>query len=881
MMMNQPDEETIYVVTRTGKHELLNTDKITKRLQKLIAMEPKILHVNPYELMLIVCQGIKSGITTAEIDEYAGNAAASLSVRNPYYGQLASRIICDNHQKSTKRSFIDKMKDAYFRTEPNGKINPLLSEKFYKYVQEHQNLIEPLIDYKRDFLLDFFGFRTFQKLYSIKINGKCIERPQDTFIRSAIMIHMDTCPDIKEEIKRIATHYNMLSNKFLTQASPTYFNSGSNHPQLSSCFLLGTEDSREGIMRTADESSVISKWGGGIGIHVSCWRGTGSRIYGTNGQSSGIVPFLRIYNNVMRAFNQGGKRLGSAAIYLMPHHPDIKKFLQLKLEHGDELERARDLFYAVWIPDLFMERVRSGEKWSLFDPNDTVDLSDYYGDNYRNKYLELEQAQRYTEQVDARSLWQLIYKSNMQKGVPYICFSDTVNRLSNQSNIGTIKSSNLCAEIMEYSDHEETAVCNLCSVSLSKCVIDHYTDEELKLAEQDRRELNHDFPINPKFDFEHLLSVVKIATRNLNNIIDKNYYPSENTKRSNLRHRPIGIGFQGLADTFCKMRYPFESKEAADLNKRIAETMYYAALTQSTLLSKERWQYYMTELANVKAEMKLFVEEHGEVDSKAITDFEKRIADLEQRVNDKRSGSYASMLLNGGSPISKGIFHWELAGKTSDDLSGMYDWETLRQHIKIYGVRNSLLIALMPTASTSQLLGNNECFEPYTSNIYRRKTLAGDFLTINKYLIHDLYRMGFWNEKIRDYIKTFEGSIQGIVDLPEELRMLYKTTWEIDQETLIKLAADRQVFIDQSQSLNLYEESLTYERFTKLMFKAWRQGLKTGNYYFHTRPAVMPQKFTLDPNKQKEMQEILNREKKLRDTSFLTEIKNQCDLCGA
>lgn len=1115
------DEENTYVITRTGRKKLLDTNLITKRIQSLINRKPKIRHVNPFELMLVVCQSLKSNISTYEIDEYAANSAASLSLTNPYYMQLAGRIAIDNHQKNTKRSFIDKMKMAYLRTDNKGKIVPLLSKEFITYVEENQDDLEKMIDWNRDFLFDFFGFRTFQSIYAIKINDNIIERPQDMYMRTAIAIHMNTSllPDrkqaIQQELNSIKNTYDLLSKKYYTQASTAYFNGGSNNTQYASCFLLGTHDSLEGIMGTVNDAAVISKWGGGVGIHCNEWRGSGSLIRGTNGNSSGIVPFLKIYNSVMCAFNQGGKRKGRAAIYLMPHHPDIMKFLSLNLPAGQEEERARDLFYALWIPDIFMERVKTGQMWSLFDPDHSENLANYYGDEYTKKYLELEEAKLYSEQIPARDIWDAVYTANEQKGHPYILFSDNVNRQNNQSNLGTIKSSNLCvsedtmiltengyenikyltetnngqhkiwngfeysksqfmktgtdkelllitfsdgtklkctkehrfiiksdiddddddlmievsadslkvndtiidykfpvidsllsdrlkwlskiiessgrvfmyekyytisfieqdeeilkqiklnlntmgvnpmlytvkdqeenllyyylnisesdtkklydlglefdlpknnleqininqlehtpsiqvqsielldgkydtycfnepkrhmgifngvlagncSEIVEYSNEHETAVCNLSSISLSNCVFDQYTKEDLLLDESKRRVLNHEFPLNPVFDFKHLLNMAKTAATNLDILIDKNFYPTEKTRRSNMRHRPIGIGIQGLADAFIKMRYPFESDEASDLNKKIMETIYFGALTQSTKVCKEKYQEFRKQES-----VTMTVYEPNSYEEKQVTYTKKTLP--------KTVWAYPSMMWNGGSPIWNGKFHWELAGLDKSQLSGMWDWDTLREHIQTYGIRNSLVCALMPTATTSQLLGNNECFEPYTSNIYKRKTLAGEHIVINKYLIHDLYRLKLWTPQFKEYLLSLEGSIQAIEGIPDEIKKLYKTAWEIPQQVLIDRAIERQPFVDQSQSLNLYIENLTKKEFTSLMFRGWRAGLKTGKYYVHTRPAVMPQKFTIDPELQKEMEELLAKEKNNR-TEFLEPLHEECDLCSA
>jgi ribonucleoside-diphosphate reductase alpha chain len=874
------EEENTFVITRTGRRQLLDTNRITNRLKSLIDKAPRIKHVNPFELMLVVCQGLKSGISTYEIDEYAANASASLSLTNPHYMKLAGRIAVDNHQKNTKRSFTDKMKMAYLRKDAKGVIVPLLSKEFFSYVEEHQDNIERMIHHERDFLVDFFGFRTFQKIYAIKLNGYVIERPQDMYMRTSIAINMNTsslpvrADAIAQELERIKDTYDLLSCKDYTQASPTYFNAGSTHPQYSSCFLMGTSDSCAGIMQTATDSSEISKWGGGLGIHCNEWRGAGTLIRGTNGNSSGIVPFLKIYNSVVCAFNQGGKRKGKAAIYLMPHHPDIIKFLELIIPAGNEEDRARDLFYAVWLPDIFMERVKTNSKWSLFDPDRTVNLALYYDSDddkaYTNKYLELENSKSYTQQIDARQIWDAIYDANEQKGHPYIMFSDNVNRQNNQKNLGTIKSSNLCSEICEYSDEHETAVCNLCSISLSNCVLDKYNDDELTLPEEDRRTLNHEFPINPFFDFRHLLRMTKVAARNLDIIIDKNFYPTIRTERSNLRHRPIGIGFQGLADAYFKMRYPFESDEASILNKQIMETMYYGALSQSTRVCRDK---YLELKAKCKEDGKITLPlyEYGTYDDKTI--------DYTADTIPTTVWAHPSMTWNGGTPLYNGIFHWELNKNNNVKLSGMWDWDTLRSHIQQYGTRNSLVCALMPTASTSQLLGNNECFEPFTSNIYKRKTLAGEYIVINKYLINDLYRMKIWNPQIKEYMLSLEGSIQSIEGIPDELKSLYKTSWEIDQRILIDRAADRQPFLDQSQSLNLYIENLSKKIFTNLMFRAWKLQLKTGKYYMHTRPAVMPQKFTIDPAKQAEMLSIITSEKNKR-TTFLEPLVEVCDLCS-
>lgn len=881
------DDEQIYVRTRTNKLELLDPNKITIRLQNLIKRHPKITNVNASELMLNVLPGIKSYITTTEIDEYSSNIAASLSVSNPHYMKLAARIIIDNHQKNTDRSFVDKMRKAYLREDKKGNIAPLVSERFFKYVEEHQDYIEPLIDYSRDFLLDFFGFKSFLNLYSMKVNGRPIERPQDAFMRVAIAIHMNTT-DLEEEMSLIKQTYDALSNKYYTHGSPSYFRSGSANEQFCSCFLLGTEDSIDGIEMPGVAIAKISKWAGGIGMHVHSIRGKGALIRGTNGYSNGIVPFLRIYNNKALGWNQGGVRPGSVAIYLMPHHPDIMEFLQLKLPDGQENERARDLFYAVWLPDIFMERVRDEKMWSLFDPNETMDLSNYYNTKenlaYTNHYLQLEKDKKYVRQIKARTVWEAIYKCNKIKGMPYLCSSDASNAYSMQSNLGTIKSSNLCSEIIEYSDINEYAVCVLASISLPSFIIDSYTAEELAVDESTRRQLNHEFPLNPIFDAKKLIDITKLIVTNLNNIIDKNYYPVIEAKRSNQRHRPLGIGIQGLADAYLKMRLPFDSPDAHKLNKLFMETIYYAALSQSTRLCREGYQRLKKQCEEKKSvTVETFKPNDYETHHVTYTDPNKIPKDICAYPSMKWTKNNNDTVIN-GSPISRGIFHWELYDVRLEDLLGNYDWDTLRHHIQTYGVRNSLLTALMPTASTSILLNNNECFEPYTSNVYRRKTLSGEFIVINKWLINDLYRLGLWNKKLKEYILACEGSIQQIDGIPDNIKALYKTAYEINQEELIQQAIDRQPFVDQSQSLNWYMKKVTLKEFTKLAFKAWRGRLKTFKYYTHSEPAAVAQKFSVDPALQKKMYEALQQDKKYQ-SNLLNKKEDEddkiCDLCSS
>ena len=897
-------DEIITVITRSGKHEIINPNKILERLNVLIAREPVIQNVHPYNLMLEVIQRIRNNISTTEIDDMTANYAASKSITNPYYMQLATRIIVDNHQKNTSNEFFEKMYRAYNRTVmyndilsdinlTQKKIKSLISYEFFEYVCKHKDYIESLIDYSRDYLIEYFGFKTFLLLYGLKIENLVIERPQDTFMRVAIAINMNTKNNINEELLLVKKLYDQFSLKKLTNGSPTLFNAGTPHPQYASCFLLGTEDSVDGILHTNNSIATISRYGGGIGLHINNWRSTGSYIRGTGGVSNGIVPFLQMYNANIKAISQG-KRNGSAAIYLSLHHADILQFLKLKLPSGLDNERARDLHYGVWVSDLFMKRVKENALWSLFNPDAVGDLAELYDEQenkkYTQRYIQLEERKLYVEQLPARDLWKAIFESNKIKGIPYICFSDVCNYMSNQKNLGTIKSSNLCTEIILYSngkqdDQGEYAVCNLSSINLTICVKDNKEANECDVKKEANEcdvkntQYSDDYPLNPYFDFNQLIETVKIAVVNLNNIIDKTFYPTVETKRSNLRHRPIGIGVQGLADVYAKMRIPFDSFEARQLNKKISETIYYAALTQSTHLAKELYKHINK---SINVENGTYTIPTYNLDNfssiKTFTKDDKIPSDI---------GSYPSYKWSGGiynkpAPIAEGIFHWELYGLTIKDLNSNiygqnYDWETLREHIKTFGVRNSQLVALMPTASTSQLLSNNECTEPYTSNVYKRKTLAGEFVIINRWLTHDLFKMGIWNDKIKDSIIALDGSVQLIEEIPQQIRNLYKTAWEIGPDELIQQAIDRQPFVDQAQSLNWFIEDLNYGQFTKLAFKAWNGKLKTCKYYVHTRPSSGAQKFTIDPLLQEELIKKMAAEK----LSNMTEKETICESCSS
>jgi ribonucleoside-diphosphate reductase alpha subunit len=903
--------DDMYVINRAGAKEPLELEQILTRLKKLINRPPIINYVNYNTLAMQIVSELKTGISTTQIDEFIAQVADSKSITEPKYAELAARLVVDNHHKNTATSFLDKMKEAYLR-KINNEVVPLISKEFWQYVKDNYERIHSIIKYERDFLFDYFGFKTFQKTYSLKRNNKDdkgFDRPQDMWMRIAVSIHMNVHDDINDDFKYIEQTYDNLSNMLYTHATPTISNSGTVNNQLASCFLLATDDSLDGIKDTSKEMCQISKLGGGIGLHINCIRSKGSLIRGTNGSSDGITNFLRCWDIDMQAFNQGGKRPGSAAIYLMPHHPDIEKFLQMKLATGLDNERARHLSYAVWVPDLFMERTKSGKLWSLFDPNTTKDLSYYFDSKnskkYTEEYVKLEENKQYVKQVDPREIWNLIYESNLSTGMPYICFSDIANTYNMQNNLGVIKSSNLCTEIFEYSDNNETAVCNLASICLPKFVEDSFSDLEIKTKAipnithelNNIRELDHKFPLHPVFNYKKLIDVVSIAVTNLNIIIDKTLYANEKTRRSNFRHRPIAIGIQGLADVYCKMRFPFDSPEAHHINKIISETIYYAAVSQSSKLCRESYNKLKSKVRLYNDKVHLAKLNNNDTinsnnDTNTIlpvtfTMHHQHDYNLTEVIfNDvkdipKDIYAYPSMKWvgeNGPSNISKGIFHWELYGVTPSEVTNdkmekvpRYDWESLREHIKIFGVRNSLLVGLMPTATTSQLLGNNECMEPYTSNIYKRKTLAGEFIIINKWLMNDLYKLNMWTKELKDYLETCDGSIQYIDGIPDDIKKLYKTSREIDTEVLIDQAIDRQPYVDQGQSLNWYSlnhKNMDYKYFLKLSFRAWNGKLKTAKYYLHSKAAITAQKFTVDPKLQKTILDKIQKvnEQPIEDT---------------
>ena len=760
----------MFVVKRDGHKEPIMFDKITARVRKLCYSLNAL--VDPVKVSMRVIEGLYDGVTTSELDNLAAEIAATMTTTHPDYAKLAARISVSNLHKNTKKSFSETMKDLYAYINPRtDKKAPLLSDEVYKIIKKNAELLDSTIIYNRDFNYDYFGFKTLERSYLLKLNGKVAERPQHMLMRVSIGIHMD---DLDSAIET----YNLMSKKYFTHATPTLFNSGTPKPQMSSCFLLTTKsDSIDGIYDTLKQTAKISQSAGGIGLSIHDIRATGSYIAGTNGTSNGIVPMLRVFNDTARYVDQGGgKRKGSFAIYIETWHADIFDFLELKKNHGKEEMRARDLFYAMWISDLFMKRVEEDGNWTLMCPNECPGLSDSHGEKFEKLYKKYESENKGRKSIRARELWEKILESQIETGTPYMLYKDSANRKSNQKNLGTIKSSNLCTEILEYTSPDEIAVCNLASIALPMFVKDK------------------------NFDHQELFRVTKQVTKNLNKVIDRNYYPVPEAENSNFRHRPIGLGVQGLADAFIKLRMPFTSDEAKKLNQEIFETIYFAAMTASMEESK-------------------------------------------------KDGPYKTYK---GSPVSKGEFQHNMWGIKDEELSGRWKWGELKIQVKKHGVRNSLLVAPMPTASTSQILGNNECFEPYTSNIYTRRVLSGEFIIVNKHLLEDLVGLGLWTEELKQALMKANGSIQQIDIIPNEIKELYKTVWELSMKDIIDMSRHRGYFIDQSQSLNLFMEGATMAKLTSMHFYAWKSGLKTGMYYLRTKSAVDAIKFTLDNKKEEE-----------------------------
>ena len=830
---NSNDDEELYIIKRDGTKEVLSFDKILKRVKSLGTETTPTLSVNYSQLVMKVVDQLYNNMPTYVIDELTAEQSASLITKHLDYGTLAARIIVSNNHKNTNAKFSQAMDELYQFCDVHGNHSPLIHRNVWQISQDHSAFFQALIDYSRDYLLDYFGFKTLERAYLMKIGKKVIERPQHMWMRVAIGIHGGDLDRVKET-------YHLLSQKYFTHATPTLFNAGTNHPQLSSCYLIGMEDdSVEGIYNTLKDCAKISKWAGGIGLHIHNVRASGTHIKGTNGTSNGIVPMLRVFNTTARYIDQGGgRRNGSFAIYLEPWHADIEYFLDMKKNHGDEEMRARDLFYGLWIPDLFMEKVKKDEEWNLYCPHKCPGLADCYGEQFNTLYEKYRVEGKASKTIKARELWFKILDSQMETGTPYLLYKDPANMKSNQQNLGVIKSSNLCTEIIEYSDDEETAVCNLASVGLSKFVLPNKT-----------------------FDYAKLHEVVKVITYNLNKIIDVNFYPTEKTKISNLLHRPIGIGVQGLADVFVMMDVAFTSQSAREINKFIFETIYHASLECSMEMARDRADQ-MQVFAKYQHELFAKVDvanldRFSKLDS--ISRDYRPSAELDEGVNallpipaelyaltGTQMGAYSSF---SGSPASKGILQFDMWGVTPD--SQRYDWLALKDQIKQYGLRNSLLVAPMPTASTSQILGNNECFEPFTSNLYSRRTNAGEFVLPNKYLMAELLELGLWNEALKDNIILNKGSIQQLTGISDHLKEKYKTVWEIPMKQLIDMAADRGPYICQSQSLNLWVEDPDYKTLTSMHFYAWQTGLKTGIYYLRRKAKHQAQQFTIRPTQQK------------------------------
>ncbi|MBY0424442.1 MAG: ribonucleoside-diphosphate reductase subunit alpha [Cytophagales bacterium] len=786
------------VVKRDGRKESVKFDKITARIERL-CYGLDMNFIDPIEIAKKVITGIYDGISTQELDNLAAEVSASLTTKHPDYAILAARIAVSNLHKLTSKSFSNTMKRLYTYEDPKtGENASLISKETYEVIRKNAALLDSSIIYERDFNYDYFGFKTLERSYLLKTDGKVIERPQHMLMRVAVGIH-------GEDIESAVETYNLMSEKWFTHATPTLFNAGTPKPQLSSCFLLTMkDDSIDGIYDTLKQCAKISQSAGGIGLSIHNIRATGSYIKGTNGTSNGIIPMLRVFNDTARYVDQGGgKRKGAFAVYLEPWHADIFEFLQLKKNHGKEEMRARDLFFALWTPDLFMKRVEANDVWSLFCPHEAPGLSEAYGEDFEKLYEKYEREGRYRKQVKAQDLWFEVVESQIETGTPYILYKDHANRKSNQKNLGTIKSSNLCTEILEYTSPDEVAVCNLASLSLPKFVIDG------------------------KFDHQKLYEVTYHATKNLNKIIDVNYYPVPEAEKSNKRHRPIGLGVQGLADAFIMLRMPFDSEEAAGLNKDIFETIYFAAMTASKDLAA-------------------------------------------------KLGPYETFK---GSPVSKGIFQFDMWGVTP--TSGRWNWEELKKEVKKHGVRNSLLLAPMPTASTAQILGNNESFEPYTSNVYKREVLSGAFAVVNKHLLKDLVKLNLWNDTIKNKLISANGSVQNIPEIPQNIKDIYKTVWEIKQKTIIDMSADRGAYICQSQSLNIYMTEPNFGKITSMHFYAWKKGLKTGMYYLRTTGAAEAVKFTVEKQAQPEIVPVTSKDQNLADMACSLDNPDACEACSA
>ena len=790
------------VVKRNGRREPVMFDKITSRVRKMCYGLNKL--VDPIKISMRVIEGLYDGVTTSELDNLAAEIAATMTTTHPDYAKLAARISVSNLHKNTKKVFSEVMTDLYEYVNPRtGKKGPMIPDDVYKIIQKNKAKLDSTIIYNRDFGYDYFGFKTLERSYLLKINGNIVERPQHMLMRVSVGIH-------KEDLDAAIETYELMSKRMFTHATPTLFNAGTPKPQMSSCFLLQMQDdSIDGIYDTLKQTAKISQSAGGIGISIHNIRARGSYIRGTNGTSNGIVPMLQVYNDTARYVDQGGgKRKGSFAVYMEPWHADVFDFLDLKKNHGKEEMRARDLFYAMWIPDLFMKRVEADEDWTLMCPNECPHLFDTYGEEFENLYTSYEKVGKGRKTIKARTLWEKILEAQIETGNPYMLYKDSVNRKTNHQNLGTIRSSNLCTEIMEYTAKDEVAVCNLASIALPMYITE---DKEGKKF----------------FDHKKLFKVTKKITRNLDTVIERNFYPVKEAENSNFRHRPVGLGVQGLADAFIQLRLPFTSDEAKALNQEIFETIYFAAVTASMEMAKEKEPYSTFK----------------------------------------------------GSPMSEGKFQFNMWNISEDDLSGRWNWKKLRENVVKHGVRNSLLVAPMPTASTSQILGNNEAFEPYTSNIYTRRVLSGEFIVVNKHLLEDLVELNLWDNDMKEEIMRANGSIQHIETIPQELKDLYKTVWELKMKDIIDMARQRGYFIDQSQSLNLFMLDPDFGKLTSMHFYAWKSGLKTGMYYLRTKSAVNAIQFTV--SKKKEEEKPLTAEELKQMIIDSQNNPDDCLMCGS
>jgi ribonucleotide reductase alpha subunit len=1013
------------VIKRRGSIEPVSFDKIYNRVRYLTSNPSPLNDVNTAELTQLVIIGLKDNIKTTEIDDYSAELAASFGIKNLQYMVLASRISINNHQKNTLNGFSDKITKLYLHVDKNNKASPIIADAFYKYVNRNKSKIDKYIKYDRDYLYDYFGFETLKNGYLLTIDGVIVERPQDLIMRVAIQLHMPMIQSDFDDVsylEKIFAVYDRISMRYYTPATPTLFNSGSPTASLSSCFLLGSDDSLDGIMKTFAKSCTISKGSGGIGMHVSMWRAEGSYIRGTNGESRGIIPQLRIFNAGSRAYDQGGgKRKGSWAVYLEPHHPDIMNFLKLKNTDGkDEETKCRDLFPAMWLSDLFMERVRDNAEWSVFCPDECPGLQDVFGDEYKELYHKYEGEGRAKFTIPALDIWMAIHKMQENSGTPYVMYKDNVNRVNMQNNIGTIKSSNLCVsgdtliltdngqfaikdltecdppvhnvwngdkftpatfaktgvdqelleietthgatikctayhkfiiigpynteriveahmlrvgyslietglpnefldpnkiksiktlvvkedtycfnepiknrgifngmllgnctEIVEYSSNNEYASCNLHSICLPRFVTDSYSQEELLINESDRRPLNNEFPTHPVMNYKLLATIASEVTENLNNVIDRVHNPVLEAARGNFRNRPIGIGVQGLADVFLMFSLPFDSDGARVLNKRISEAIYYGAMSKSTELCRT---IYNKIIKNFEESYEQVLYPDHVLEKYPLLMDENKLETYNNKKDiPKTIGAYPTYLSNGGSHMSHGKFHWELYGLESKDLSGLFDWETLRSHIAIYGVRNSLVAAYMPTGTTSQIMGCSPCIEPYTNNMYKTNTLAGTFTIINKYFVKYLQDSGLYTKEFNDYLLRVKGSIKDVVGIPDNIKALFRTARELKQSSLMNLAIDRQPFIDQSQSMNLWFDNYTLDKFTSSQFYAWKNGLKTGSYYIRTKAAFDPQNFTISPHIQNELNllEIHKMEKNNEHVADADDAEDICLMCSS